>query len=130
MGRSVSTPSNTLAVVYRDVTDLDADDFEWFIDDLRYQLGSEWPSVVHQDCWIGREDHVIAGNDLVYFGVSEYCGLASIWIVLANGQTHEQLALQWVDQIKDKFEATFGELRLVGRASNGEAFFIRAETAA
>lgn len=126
MGRSVSYPSNCTSVCFKDITDIEEqDDFEFFVDDLRYQAKSLAPSLHDCDRWVGREDHAILQNDHVLIGVSTYCGLAAIWMKAKDDNEHAGLSEAWANRFSDRFEATFGELRLVGRASNGEAFFTR-----
>lgn len=107
------------------------DDFDMLIDDFRDTLRSMFPSVVEADEWLGREDHVLAENRLAYFGMSEYCGLVSYWIVPkeADGYSDtlyvENFAKRWIDSISDKFVAAFGELTKVGSMSNGEGVYRR-----
>lgn len=108
----------------------DSDDFDMLIDDFRDRLRVMFPSVVEADDWIGREDHVLAENKLARFGMSEYCGLVSYWIVPKESGYYsddqiEPLAKRWVASIADKFVAAFGELTKVGSFSNGEGVYRR-----
>lgn len=129
MGRSVSVPRHALDVAYVQSPDHEFT-FTWdyMIDDLRAALNKRFQSVVHQNTWLSSEEHVIAGNSLALFGVSEYCGLTAIWIVAAVDNERYNLAENWVSQISKGFHQVvrdyFGtEYAKVSTASNGEAFF-------
>lgn len=153
MGRSVSVPAEAVEVFYLDWSrdifdDLDSDDaavyywLEWsyLIDDLRQNVFGQFPSVVPADWWLGDEDRVIAENDLAAFGISEYCGLAAVWVVAktqsfhwSRGQYYEPnldgLARSWIARTWPKVEAMFPDrLGLVGRFSNGEAVYRKVAT--
>jgi hypothetical protein len=115
----------------------DSDDFDELIEDFRSQLRSMFPSVEEADDWIDREDHVLAENKLARFGVSEYCGLVSYWIVpkeysgpkgqfyYSSDRDISAISTRWVKSIADKFVAAFGELSKVGSMSNGEGVYRR-----
>jgi hypothetical protein len=114
----------------------DADDFDELIEDFRQHLKHLFPSVEEADDWLGREDHVLAQNKLARFGMSEYCGLVAYWIVPNepsdgyyrvgdSDPTLEPLRRHWIDSIKDKFVAAFGELTKVGAMSNGGGVYRR-----
>lgn len=131
MGRSVSTPCNAVAVTYRDVTEIeDAEQFEYeVIEDLREYAKTLWPSLTECDKWIGREDHAVLENGHAYIGVSDYCGLAAFWLVPKDDRDYgESLARQWCEQVSAKFIKAFGNLRCIGRLSNGEAVYQKGET--
>lgn len=136
MSRSVSVPSHAEVVAYTNIDDFGEGRREEMQDrviDLRAALHKEFPSVTKDDRWLGNEDRVVASNSHAYFGLSEYCGLVSVWIVPreANyGNRNDSLKLKWIASIDDKFHAIVrdvfgGELRRLGSASNGEAFFER-----
>jgi hypothetical protein len=159
MGRSVSTPLQAEHVFYIDwYPDLDEeneqriadgldpipeddpdywqDEWEYIIYDLRnHVLFDLFPSVEEADSWLDNEDHVIAENGLVQFGISEYCGLASIWAVVKEYDRYwigdpntEGLASHWLDQAWPKIEAMFpNRLSMMGRFSNGEAVYKKVE---
>jgi hypothetical protein len=105
------------------------EDFDQIVEDFRQHLKHLFPSVESADDWIGREDHVLAENKLARFGVSEYCGLVSYWIVPVEpdyyGPNTEALSRRWIASIEDKFVAAFGELSKVGSLSNGEGVYRR-----
>lgn len=124
MSRSVSVPNNAQVVCYRDVSGFE-DSWEWddFVEDIRETCKSEWNSFYDSDSWLDREDHVLLENSLSYVGVSEYCGLASIWIVPKDEDEVINIAPNWVDQISKKFNKYFGQYRKVATFSNGEAMF-------
>jgi hypothetical protein len=104
--------------------------FDQIVEDFRSHLKHLFPSVEDADDWIGREDHVLAENRLARFGISEYCGLVSYWIVPKESGYYsddqiEPLAKRWIDSISDKIVAAFGELTKVGSFSNGEGVYRR-----
>lgn len=105
----------------------DSDSYDTLLDDFRDHLHYLFPSTVSEDKWLGDEDHVLASNRHALFGMSEYCGLVSYWIVPQEWDGYAPdttaLSLRWIDQIADKFVAAFGELSKVGTASNGESFY-------
>lgn len=132
MARSVSTPSLALEIAYQDVTHLDYDEFQWWQEDIAEYAKSLWPSFEDADKWLEREDHAILENRLCYLGVSEYCGLASIWLVpkeYQNNGYHSSdrfilpLSESFIRRISEKFYTAFGELTKLGTFSNGEAIF-------
>ena len=45
--------------------------------------------------WVDREDLAIAENGHAYFGVSEYCGCAAVWIVAKTDYYGDPLAEAW-----------------------------------
>lgn len=152
MGRSVSYPSGAL-VAYaetprdgdwcatcgdcaedcqcsegdRDLREGDTD-WDWVEDDLRDRAFRLFPSMYHTDAWIGSEDHVLATNSFVDFGVSEYCGVMAVWIApcrdLEPGP--EALAEAWVSKVRNRFLGEFAEMHKIGTFSNGECVYARA----
>jgi hypothetical protein len=164
MGRSVSTPSDAVEVLYlswypdedtieemvadhieaNEITDLCRHDREALAQDL---IAWEWdyvtedfvgnvlqdlfPSIEAADDWIGNENHVVAENRLARFGVSEYAGLAALWVVPVTnswGHDYQGLSAQWISQAWPKIEAMYPHrLGLMGRFSNGEAVYQRVE---
>ncbi len=132
MGRSVSYATGSQVITFRHFEESDEDDFDEIVDDFRTHLKHLFPSVVDVDEWLGNEDHVLAENKLARFGVSEYCGLVSYWIVPKEtpqwdyyGPFVAPLAVRWINQIADKFVAAFGELSQVGVMSNGGGVYRR-----
>lgn len=134
MGRSVSAPSN--AVVVYDSVEME-DSWEWddYVDDLRYQVRQKYPSMQSDDGWLGREDRVLASNSHAYFGVSEYCGLVSIWLVARHETTgrygysvdldgKEGLAESWVASVAPGFMEAFGSMVKDGSMSNGQGVYV------
>ena len=126
MGRSVSYANGSVAVCYNDVSDFE-DSWEWddFIEYIKESAKSAFPSL--DDCaqWLGREDHAILENSHCFIGISEYCGLAAIWLVPKDSGDRPELAESWCAQVTPKFNKTFGELRKIGTFSNGESVFER-----
>jgi hypothetical protein len=89
-----------------------------------------FPSLYDCDKWRGREDHILMRNAYVDFGVSEYCGLAAIWIAeRCDGAYYDYpragRATHWLAQIRTRFLAEFGNLVLDGHMSNGEGVYQR-----
>lgn len=167
MGRSVSYPSNAQVITFKSFHGAPCDcsdatsalseedvaecedcggsgwidgfsDFDDLIEDFREYLKTLFPSVEQADSWIGREDHVLASNKLARFGMSEYCGLVSYWIVpneyegsnpdepyYSSNRDISALSQRWVSQVADKFVAAFGELSKIGSMSNGEGVYRR-----
>lgn len=152
MGRSVSYPSNVRAVCFRDVSsfgyvededsgelELDViqaqDDWEFFVEGIADEAKRRWPSLQGSDSWLDREDRVLLENDYAYIGVSEYCGLAAIWLVSRGDELRgscygddvrlANLADNWTNMIAPRFEAAFGELVKIGVFSSGEAVYQR-----
>lgn len=156
MGRSVSYPSNSNTVCFRNVSEFgygvdddgntDYESFDEFIAQedwndfvawIRESAKSTWKSFEDEDKWLDREDHVILENSFAYIGVSEYCGLASIWLkskhdelegsYYTDEQARANLCEHWCNQISDKFEKLFGEYKKVGTFSNGESVYLKPE---
>ena len=133
MGRSVSYATGSLAIAYRTIETNEWDSFEYenLVDWIRETARNHWSSF--QDCeeWLGREDRAILENELAYIGISEYCGLVSIWLVDRTDRYDgyddpiANLCEPWCEQIAPQFLNTFSELRKIGTASNGESYFIR-----
>lgn len=131
MARTVSTPYGCAAVCYVDGRHIEEDwDWDLFIDDLRTRAKKRWPSLDECNAWIDREDHAILENDYCFVGVSEYCGLVSVWLLPKELDTYypdeaskENLAKRWVSSIENNFHKEFGEYRKVGTFSNGEAVY-------
>ncbi len=135
MARTVSTPRDAQEIAYQDVTEHDYDSFQWWLDDIAEQVRTLWPSFSKCDKWLGREDHAILENDLCYLGVSEYGGLASIWLVPKeypntgnfSGEVYIlPLAANFINRIAPKFHQAFGQYRKIGTFSSGEAIYKRA----
>jgi hypothetical protein len=129
MGRSVSVPNGSALVCYRDVSGFD-DEWDWeaFVEDIVETCKSTWNSFYDCDEWLDNEDHVLVENGLVQVGVSEYMGLASIWIRPKDDFDYGDpdttgLAHNFVDKIKPKFEEYFGEFVKLGSFSNGEGVY-------
>jgi hypothetical protein len=134
MARSVSIPSGAQEVAYQDVSEHDWDTFGEFLGNIQDYARELWPSFQPCDTWLGREDHAILENSLCYLGVSEYGGLASIWLVpkdyssswLSSRDTCiYPLALNWIARIAPKFHEAFGQYRRIATFSNGESVYER-----
>jgi len=132
MGRSVSYASYSVAVAYVDVSEYEEHAWQWFIESVQERAKNHWRSFENCSEWLGREDRAILSNSHAYIGVSEYCGLASIWLVAredvcdAYGNYAPQLADNFCNQIRAKFLREFGELERMGTMSNGVGVFRKA----
>ena len=134
MARSVSTPCDAVEIAYQDVSEYDWETFQWFLEDIQTHAKSLWPSFRNCDRWLDREDHAILENALCYLGVSEYLGLASIWLVpkaypdsgyFSGNEYIYPLAVNWISRIAPTFHTAFGQYRKVGTFSNGESIYER-----
>lgn len=154
MGRSVSYASSAQAVCYSDVSrfgyqpDFDEngnevsseeedwiydefcaqEDWDYWIDDIKHRAMQAFPSLTECDEWLDRDDRAMLENSHCYIGVSEYCGLASIWLVCKTHHEdveHAGLAEAWCAKAEAKFNTEFGELRRIATASNGESLYER-----
>jgi len=133
MSRSVSYANNSVHIEYAHIDCDDEYDFQFVLEDIQSALTRAFPSVTECDEWVGREDHAIAENRFAYFGISEYCGLISVWCTPKDTDYYsdsgfENLRDHWVDQVGKTFRKTVRSsvgtpLSLVGRFSNGEAIF-------
>lgn len=136
MARSVSYPHGSI-VAFR-LFDEDEDDPGWaydcIVEDVVSSARNAFPSLQRQEGWRGREHRILLRNAFADCGISTYCGLAAIWLVERDDgaywercpkQRHSDFAQRWITQVLDRFVDLFGDLRLVGRFSNGEAIFER-----
>lgn len=137
MGRTVSYPSGSVAVCYRDISHFgtDGDSFdelsaelEWesLIEDIVETCKAHWPSLKECEYWLDDENRVLLENQHAIVGVSEYGGLACVWLkvcILRLSRSNGMLANHWSLQIAPKFNMFFGQLRKVGTFSNGEAVY-------
>jgi hypothetical protein len=151
MGRSVSYAPGSVEICFRDVSNfgyrdeegeptdkydgfLAQDEWDWFTEGIIIDAQKQWPSLLPVEChWLGNKDRVLVENSHCYIGVSEYGGLASIWLVPrteGSDWSYEDtsgLALNWCSKIGPKFKELFGELEKVGTFSNGEAVYRKTE---
>ena len=137
MGRSVSYPTGSVAA-FRLLDDGEEDDADWvyecLVDEIIDTTRSAFPSFETFGGWRGREDRILLRNAFADCGISTYCGLAAIWLALRDDarfweadfyHPRAACARHWIAQVAPRFERLFGELRLGGRFSNGEAIFER-----
>lgn len=130
MGRSVSVPNGAINVCFAQVDIVES--FEWddLVEDYKCALSEAFASMVPvsgNGSWLGREDRVVGGNSFVKFGISEYCGLVSLWMVRHHGGN---FANRWIEKAGPKFagavESVFGaRLERVATFSNGESVYRR-----
>lgn len=123
MSRGVSRPVNAEYVYYADVSHL-KDEFDWeiFIENILEKFLTKYPSLYKSDCWLNRESRALLENDFAYIGISEYCGCASLWIVVK--EQYPNLAYNWADNAADTLKE-FADLVKVGTFSNGESVYER-----
>jgi hypothetical protein len=126
MGRSVSYATGAVSVCYEHIEDdMESWDWEWYLERIQDEARQAFPSLDDCDYWLDREDHAIIENQHCYIGVSEYCGLVSIWLVPKDDNDHPELSANWCTQVTPTFNKLFQQLRKVGTFSNGEAIFER-----
>ena len=131
MGRSVSYPTDATTVLF--VREEDPDDvffFEDALEDFKSLMTEYFKSLGETDVWVGREDHAVLENTLAYFGISEYCGVISLWVL--PKERFINLSVNWTNQIADKFKkavkSSFGEVYVkVGRFSDGTSVYEKDE---
>ena len=137
MGRSVSYPSGAITA-FRIIEAGEEDNCDWeyefLVDDIRNRAQSAFPSLELHNSWRGREDRILLRNAFADCGISTYCGLAAIWLAERDDARYWDAdarhcrtgrAGRWLDQAEPRFRALFGELRQIGRFSNGEAVYER-----
>lgn len=118
--------------------DNDADERDWydFIANLTCSIRGAFPTLQECDKWHDREDHVMLENGFIEVGVSEYCGLVSVWAIPQEVE-EDKLDLRE----RAEYAATMGRigdvivkalrdlgqpvLRKVGSFSNGEGVYER-----
>lgn len=114
--------------------DYDTTSMRWddFIGALRHEMKTGFPSLHECDHWLGNEDHSILENGHAYIGVSEYCGLVSVWCVPKENEYggDSPLASRWASSIERKASKALDRVarRYVKLASmsNGEGVYQRA----
>jgi hypothetical protein len=138
MGRSVSYANNSVQVEY---ATFECEDSEWAGDEfqdcisyLQDVASKHYPSLTPCDEWVDREDQAVLENRHCYIGVSEYCGLVSVWVQPKGEDRYSDpsgLALHWCGQINLRpLAACFGTALISrGRFSNGEQIFSAANPA-
>ncbi len=137
MGGDVSYPKGD-AVACRLLEDGEEDDTDWVdecrVDEVIEKAKATGPSFERFDGWRGREDRILLRNAFADCGISTYCGLAAIWLAERDDARYWEAdfynprtarARHWLGQVSGRFIDLFGDLRLVGRFSNGEAIFER-----
>jgi hypothetical protein len=137
VSRSVSYLTNAELVLYAEAPKSEDENDQWLWDDVvsefKATMCEAFPSLNECSAWGGREDHIILRNRLAEFAISEYCGLVAISARPTqsdySGNT-EALKSKWLRQAGTKTRKAVrdcfgGTLALIGRASNGEAFFNR-----
>lgn len=137
MGRSVSYPQGAI-VAFRMIDSEAEGDPDWgyecLVEETISTAREAFPSLLPHAGWRGREDRILLRNAYADCGISTYCGLAAIWLAERDdsfyweadyGRPRTGRAQRWLGQVSGKFSQMFGELRQIGRFSNGEAVFER-----
>lgn len=137
MGRSVSYPSGAI-VAFRTLEIEHEEDWDWeyecLVEEVIETARSMFPSLERCDGWRGREDRTPLRNAFADCGISTYCGLVAVWLAERDDSRYWEAAAycprsgraqRWLAQVASRFEKTFGEFRMIGRFSNGEAIFER-----
>ena len=140
MGRSVSYPTGSV-VAFRLLDDGEDEDVDWayecLVDEIIDTAKAAFPSFERFEGWRGRENRILLRNAFADCGISTYCGLAAIWLAERDDSHYWEAdfyvprtarARHWLAQVSGRFIDLFGELRLVGRFSNGEAIFERSRS--
>lgn len=126
MGRSVYVPSEAAVVVYIDVGDVEDEyEFNELIENLKYEIQADFPSLEEAEGYFDREGTVFLANKLIKVGISEYCGLAAVFVVPEEGNN---LAEAFANKIGPKFKKAVAGVagpvyKKVGSFSNGEGVY-------
>ena len=139
MGRSVYTPSGAQVVANIDVSDFE-ESFEWddLLENLSAELKAKYPSLDVCEDWIDDEGCVFLNNRIARVGISEYCGLAAVWVLPVEESYYSdnsrlvELGTQWCNQIARGFLKVVGDVagpvyKKVGSFSNGEGVYAKVE---
>lgn len=112
-----------------------SDDWDYYCEDFQREMIRAFPSLSECDEWVGREDHALLENDYCRIGVSEYCGLVSMWVQpkdphYSENESWDARRDHWIAQIGPKFHKVAGTcfgtaLRKLGSFSNGEGVYER-----
>lgn len=131
MSRGVSVPSGAQIVAYRELEEYELESFDEVVDDVRESVKATWPSMVQDDKWIGREEHVIASNSLAAIGISQYGPVLATWAIPLHEYVKWMpprecgLADYWLDQIAPTFMKMFATMYHLDTMSNGASVYRR-----
>jgi hypothetical protein len=131
MGRSVDQLTNASEVWFMHPELENEWDWQDFKDNLGTQLAEAFPSLKDANRWDGRETHIFLDNNLVEFGLSEYCGLVSLSVrpKVSDYAGPVALAERFITLITPKVATICGHysaLEKIGTFSNGEAIYRKA----
>lgn len=128
-GNSYCTECNSLLSEHTEYDEfMGNDDWEFYVENIEYYAKELFPSFTECKEWLSNEDLAILENDFAYLGISEYCGLSSIWITPKDDCENFGLAKSWVNRIENKFNTKFGDLKKIGAFSNGESIYEKKDT--
>jgi sarcosine oxidase delta subunit len=141
MGRPIFLPANCAAACFCDISnfgrqvdeqgkytdefcsDQAYDDWLFFMDDVRERVAEHWDVFTKTDRWLNHEDRVVMEAPSAVVGISQYAGVASVW--LKSTREDDELA----PAMADTFTQLFQELIPIAQADNGEVFFEHVSTA-
>ena len=132
MGRSVSVPSGAAVVAYAALECEEQWEYDDIKDNLIEALCEAFPSAYESDRYLGNEDVVLVQNKIAFIGLSEYCGLASFWIVpRTDSDQQEALGANWANKVEAKFKKVIADVvgpvyYKQGSFSNGEGVYAKA----
>jgi hypothetical protein len=105
------------------------DEWESFIDNIKYTLKGKFKTLYNSDEWEGRECHIILENQYAIVAISDYCGLASISVSCNyeydgwDDKNLTGLAERYTENVGAFIVEQFGEYKKIGSFSNGEGVF-------
>jgi hypothetical protein len=111
------------------------DEFDWLLGDFRSEVLRTFDSAHEDDTWLDLEDHALAANRFVWFGISEYCGVIALWMAPKDAPydspaSWEALRDNWMAQAWPKFKKLANScvpepMVRLGTMSNGESVYQR-----
>jgi hypothetical protein len=111
------------------------DAFDDTLEDFKSEVLRVFESAHEDDSWLDREDHALAANRFVWFGISEYCGVVALWMAPKEAPydspaSWEALRDNWMRQAWPKFKKLANScvpepMVRLGTMSNGESVYQR-----
>ena len=108
-------------------------DWQDLVDNITATITGHFKSFEEPGCnnkWVEypyRENRILLENDHCQFSISEYCGCGAISVFENDGSEYPELAISWTNRNFEKIqklcEPFTDQMRKIGSASNGEAFF-------
>ena len=130
MGRGVSYANGSVIIKYRHIDMEDEYEYEDLKANLSCDLMAKYKSLSECEKWLGNEDLAILENDLVYIGLSEYCGVVSLWVVPKENLNNQELnlALSWCRKVEKNIFKDYATLSRVGGFSDGTSVYTKVVT--